>query len=89
MKLAINELMCVTYGTALEAGIDLDAVYRIVHADNMRKAAGGSFRSDGKLVKPEGYDRERVYAEVYEELRRQGLNPFKRKEDRGPEVHGS
>jgi predicted HAD superfamily Cof-like phosphohydrolase len=50
----LADLLCVTYGTAVVLGIDLDAVYREVHASNMTKV-GGPTRSDGKALKPATY----------------------------------
>jgi predicted HAD superfamily Cof-like phosphohydrolase len=50
----ICDLLCVTYGTALEYGIDVAPFWDAVHASNMAKA-GGPVRDDGKRLKPEGW----------------------------------
>jgi predicted HAD superfamily Cof-like phosphohydrolase len=50
----ICDLLYVCYGAALEFGVDLDVYFREVHHSNMRKE-GGATRSDGKLLKPEGW----------------------------------
>lgn len=44
----------VIIGTAGEFGIDLDAVWDVVHQANMAKE-GGSKREDGKVLKPPGW----------------------------------
>lgn len=51
---ALADLVYVTYGMALELGIDLNAVLEIVHERNMAKL-GGPVRDDGKQLKPEGW----------------------------------
>jgi predicted HAD superfamily Cof-like phosphohydrolase len=54
----LADLVVVIYGTALEYGIDLDAVLEEVHASNMAKlGADGKpiLRADGKVLKPEGW----------------------------------
>lgn len=48
------DLLYVTYGTALEMGIDLEPFWDEVHAANMRKV-NGPVREDGKMLKPEGW----------------------------------
>lgn len=48
------DLLYVTFGTAVAAGIDLDAFFHEVHATNMAKLAGEK-RADGKQLKPEGW----------------------------------
>lgn len=62
---ALVDLLYVTYGTAVEMGVDLAPFFDAVHNANMRKApgAGGS-----KSVKPEGWaapDLARVYGRTY------------------------
>ncbi len=50
----LADLVYVVLGTAISYGIDLRPVYEAVHAANMAKV-GGPTRSDGKLLKPEGW----------------------------------
>lgn len=50
----ICDLLCVTYGTVLEFGIDLKPYWDEVHRSNMAKL-GGPKREDGKALKPEGW----------------------------------
>jgi predicted HAD superfamily Cof-like phosphohydrolase len=55
---ALADLVVVIYGTALEYGIDLDAVLEEVHASNMAKLGLDGkpiLREDGKVLKPEGW----------------------------------
>jgi predicted HAD superfamily Cof-like phosphohydrolase len=54
----LADLVVVIYGTALEYGIDLDAVLAEVHASNMAKLGLDGkpiLREDGKILKPEGW----------------------------------
>lgn len=54
----LADLVVVIYGTALEYGIDLDAVLEEVHASNMAKLGPDGkpiLREDGKVLKPEGW----------------------------------
>jgi predicted HAD superfamily Cof-like phosphohydrolase len=48
------DLLYVTYGAAVEFGIDLAPFWNEVHRSNMDKA-GGPIRLDGKAMKPEGW----------------------------------
>jgi predicted HAD superfamily Cof-like phosphohydrolase len=48
------DLLCVTYGTAVEWGIDLAPFWDEVHRTNMAKQ-GGPVREDGKQLKPPGW----------------------------------
>ncbi len=57
----------VCLGAALEWGIDLDPLFREVHRANMAKE-GGSFRSDGKILKGAGW----TPPDIEGELRKQG-----------------
>lgn len=50
----LADLLYVTYGALTTLGIDADAVFTEVHRANMSKL-GGSRRSDGKWLKPEGW----------------------------------
>lgn len=61
------DLLVVTFGTAVEFGINLDPFWDEVHKTNMAKA-GGPVRADGKVLKPDGWqppDLRRVYKETY------------------------
>lgn len=49
------DLLCVTYGAAVEFGIDLAPFWDEVHRTNMAKQ-GGRVRDDGKRLKPEGWE---------------------------------
>jgi predicted HAD superfamily Cof-like phosphohydrolase len=52
------DLLYVLYGTAVEAGFDLDEVFRQVHTSNMTKVWPDGFprfRDDGKVLKPPTY----------------------------------
>jgi len=54
----LSDLLYVTYGAALEWGIDLVAVMDAVHASNMAKVGPDGKvirREDGKVVKPSGW----------------------------------
>lgn len=62
---ALVDLLYVTYGTAVEMGVDLAPFFEEVHSANMRKrpAEGG-----GKSLKPDGWqgpDHTRVYRKSY------------------------
>lgn len=48
------DLLCVTYGTALEFGVNLAPYWDEVHRTNMAKQ-GGPVREDGKRLKPPGW----------------------------------
>ncbi|GHF99019.1 hypothetical protein GCM10017783_08820 [Deinococcus piscis] len=50
----LTDLLYVTYGTLVQLGIDPDATFTAVHQANLGKV-GGPLRSDGKLLKPEGW----------------------------------
>jgi predicted HAD superfamily Cof-like phosphohydrolase len=51
---ALCDLLYVTYGAAVDLGVDLDPFYAEVHRSNMAKV-GGSRRADGKWLKPENW----------------------------------
>lgn len=54
----LADLVYVTYGFAIEAGIDLDSVLEEVHRSNMSKmGADGKpiYRADGKVLKGPNY----------------------------------
>ena len=48
------DILVVTYGTAIEFGIDLMPYWNEVHRTNMAKK-GGPVRDDGKRLKPPGW----------------------------------
>jgi predicted HAD superfamily Cof-like phosphohydrolase len=48
------DLIYVCVGAAAEFGVDLEAYFSEVHKTNMMKS-GGAERTDGKLLKPEGW----------------------------------
>lgn len=54
---ALADLLYVVYGTADEAGINVDAVFAEVHSSNMSKVVDSKVirRHDGKILKPAGY----------------------------------
>lgn len=49
------DLSYVTFGAAIEMGIDLEPFFDEVHRSNMAKV-GGATREDGKTLKPEGWE---------------------------------
>lgn len=50
----IGDLIYVALGSAVSFGVDMDPVFHAIHSANMNKV-DGKFRSDGKLLKPEGW----------------------------------
>lgn len=50
----LADLMYVTIGAAITAGVDLEPHFDEVHRANMTKEGGGT-RGDGKILKPEGW----------------------------------
>jgi hypothetical protein len=59
---ALCDLLYVVYGAACQLGVDLDPFFHEVHRTNMEKgpAAGGYRRSDGKWMKPAGWQPPRI-----------------------------
>jgi predicted HAD superfamily Cof-like phosphohydrolase len=54
----LADILYVTYGTAAAFGIDIDAVFDIVHASNMSKLGEDGkpiYREDGKVLKGPNY----------------------------------
>lgn len=54
----LSDLIYVVQGTAVEMGIDLDAVFEAVHESNMSKLDDDGqpiFREDGKVLKGNNY----------------------------------
>lgn len=59
----LADLLYVTLGTAVQAGIDIEPCFDLVHANNLTKV-GGEVRADGKRMKPEGYKPVSLHAEI-------------------------
>lgn len=51
----LADLLYVVYGMFYHLDVNADAVYNLVHNNNMSKISGGRFRADGKLLKPDSY----------------------------------
>jgi predicted HAD superfamily Cof-like phosphohydrolase len=51
---ALCDLLYVTYGAAVDLGVDLEPFFAEVHRSNMEKV-GGTRRADGKWLKPPGW----------------------------------
>jgi len=58
---ACADLIYVVIGTAIEHGIDLDPVWSLVHAANMKKNHADE---DGKIRKPEGWEPPDIAGEI-------------------------
>lgn len=55
---ALADMVYVIAGAALVYGVDLDAVFDVVHKSNMAKLGPDGkpiYREDGKVMKPEGW----------------------------------
>jgi predicted HAD superfamily Cof-like phosphohydrolase len=65
------DILCVTYGTAVEAGCNLAPYWDEVHRSNMAKQ-GGPVREDGKQLKPPGWKPPDLAAVLNEELNQHG-----------------
>jgi hypothetical protein len=63
---AVVDEIYLLIGRAVEMGIDLDPLFRAVHAANMRKVGGGS-RGDGKILKPDGWTPPDIEAELFKQ----------------------
>lgn len=63
---ALADILVVTYGTAVEMGVDLEPVFTEVHRSNMSK--NGGLDAGGKVLKGPAFSR----PDILEELRRQG-----------------
>lgn len=80
---ALCDLLYVTYGAAVAAGIDLQPFYDEVQRANMEKTLGPK-REDGKQLKPEGWrgpDHEEVWLHTY--------GTYHYSDDTGREAHQS
>lgn len=56
---ALADMLYVLYGTAIQFGVDIRAIFEEVHRTNMAKVGGGT-RRDGKILKPEGWQPPRI-----------------------------
>lgn len=63
---ALADILVVTYGAAVEMGVDLEPVFREVQRSNMSKNGGKD--AGGKILKGDGFSPPDIAAE----LRRQG-----------------
>lgn len=52
---AVADLLYVVYGAAVDAGLDIDPIFEIVHKNNMTKLRGKSVSDEGKVLKPTGF----------------------------------
>ena len=71
---ALCDLLCVTYGAAVEMGIDLESFFELVHEANLRKVPG-PVREDGKKLKPEGWKPPDIEGELHRLLGREERLP--------------
>lgn len=62
------DLLCVTYGAAVDWGVDLAPFWTEVHLSNMAKQ-GGATRGDGKHLKPAGWTPPDLQPILEEQLR--------------------
>lgn len=57
---ALGDLLYVVNGAGVAYGIDLEPIFNEIHRSNMTKRNPDgtvSYREDGKILKPEGYER--------------------------------
>ncbi len=66
---ALADILVVTYGTAVEMGVDLEPVFAEVQRSNMSK--NGGIDPGGKILKGPGFSP----PEIQRELRKQGYQP--------------
>jgi predicted HAD superfamily Cof-like phosphohydrolase len=66
---ALADILVVTYGTAVEMGVDLEPVFAEVHRSNMSKDGGKD--AGGKILKGPNYSPPDIPAE----LEQQGFSP--------------
>ena len=64
---ALADILVVTYGAAVEMGVDLEPIFREVHRSNMSKNGGRD--AGGKVLKGPGFSP----PDIAGELRRQGF----------------
>jgi len=55
----VCDLLYVTFGAAIEFGLDIQPIFDEVHRSNMAKE-GGATRPDGKTLKPPGWTPPRI-----------------------------
>ncbi len=67
---ALADILVVTYGTAVEMGVDLEPVFAEVHRSNMSK--NGGLDAGGKVLKGPAF----APPNILSELERQGYKPF-------------
>ncbi len=60
----IADLLYVTFGMAVELGVDMGPVFEEVQRANMSKVGGGQ-RADGKQLKPEGWKPPDIQSELF------------------------
>jgi predicted HAD superfamily Cof-like phosphohydrolase len=82
---ALCDLLFVTYGAAVELGVDLEPFFAAVHRANMAKA-GGHRRADGKWIKPAGWQPPDIAGLLRE---RYGWQPSYRSAGMRPEIPGA
>lgn len=63
------DLLYVTYGAGIRFGVDLEPFFAEVHKTNMAKV-GGATREDGKILKPEGWQKPDIAGILEREVRR-------------------
>ncbi len=78
---ALGDLLYVTYGAALELGIDIHAVFDEIHRSNMSKLGRDGqpiYRHDGKVLKGPNYRAPNIEAVLAEqrELLRHTIEPI-------------
>lgn len=64
----LADILYVVYGTAVEMGIDIDAVFEAVHESNMSKLDEDGkpiYREDGKVIKGPNYTPPNIEAVLY------------------------
>jgi predicted HAD superfamily Cof-like phosphohydrolase len=66
---ALADMLVVTYGAAIEMGVDLEPVFAEVHRSNMSKNGGKD--AGGKILKGPGFSP----PDILTELARQGYRP--------------
>lgn len=66
---ALADILVVTYGAAVEMGVDLEPVFAEVHRSNMSKNGGKD--AGGKILKGPGFSPPDIVAE----LKKQGYQP--------------
>lgn len=61
---ALGDILYVVYGAANAYGIDLEPIFNEIHDSNMKKVDPETgkvrYREDGKVLKPEGWERPRL-----------------------------